>query len=440
MKVWSGTLDTAATLNQDVVTAFPVFEAVGRLEPGVYVMVAQPEPGRRGERRDSYDTPRDAMVRGLRSRAHRLHGPGRRPRLRALARERRAGRRRRGAARRAQQRGPRHEGRPTPPGTSRSIPASRAARAAWRPASWWRRSPAITASSISASRPSTSPTAASRAARRRAPSTPSCTPSAASTASGETAFLTALLRDGRGAAIGGLPLTLVVRRPDGVEYRRAVVEDQGLGGRALAIPILPGAARGTWRVAAYTDPKGAAVGEATFLVEDYVPERLEVTLTPKRAGAAARRARRDRRPRPLPVRRAGRRPRRCPATSRWRPRRRMPSRASRASRSASTTSRSRPRTTEIEESATTDAAGRATLQVPVAALSDVTPTEARISLRVAEEGGRAVERSVTLPILPKGPVVGVRKNFRRRPPGGRHRDLRRRAGDARRASASAAPA
>ena len=38
---------------------------------------------------------------------------------------------------------------------------------------------------------------------------------------------------------------------------------------------------GTWRVAAYTDPKGAAVGEATFLVEDYVPERLDVTLTSK---------------------------------------------------------------------------------------------------------------------------------------------------------------
>ena len=39
------------------------------------------------------------------------------------------------------------------------------------------------------------------------------------------------------------------------------------------------------------------------------------------------------------------------------------------------------------------------------------PTEARITLRVAEAGGRAVERSVTLPILPKGPVVAVRKTF-----------------------------
>ena len=30
-----------------------------------------------------------------------------------------------------------------------------------------------------------------------------------------------------------VPLTLVVERPDGVEYRRALVADQGIGGRSL---------------------------------------------------------------------------------------------------------------------------------------------------------------------------------------------------------------
>ena len=83
--------------------------------------------------------------------------------------------------------------------------------------------------------------------------------------SGETVFVTALLRDAKGAAIGGLPLTLVVKRPDGVEYRRAPVEDQGFGGRSLRrCRSCSGAMTGTWRVAAYTDPKGAAVGEATL--------------------------------------------------------------------------------------------------------------------------------------------------------------------------------
>ena len=99
--------------------------------------------------------------------------------------------------------------------------------------------------------------------------------------SGETVQVTALLRDAAGIAVPNLPLTLVVKRPDGVEYRRVQVADAGLGGRALPLALMPGAMHGTWRIAAYTDAKAPPVGEATFLVEDYVPERLEVTLTPK---------------------------------------------------------------------------------------------------------------------------------------------------------------
>ena len=49
--------------------------------------------------------------------------------------------------------------------------------------------------------------------------------------SSETVYLTALLRDGQGNAMTGGPLTLVIERPDGVEFRRAVLPDQGAGGR-----------------------------------------------------------------------------------------------------------------------------------------------------------------------------------------------------------------
>src|SRR5207244_8369475 len=96
--------------------------------------------------------------------------------------------------------------------------------------------------------------------------------------SGETVELTALLRDGQGVAAAGVPLTLVVERPDGVEYRRAVVPDQGIGGHALSVPLVASAPTGTWRVRAFTDPKRPPVGEASFMVEDYVPDRLEFDL------------------------------------------------------------------------------------------------------------------------------------------------------------------
>src|ERR1700724_2159197 len=41
-KIWSGTLDASPELNAEVTTAFPVMEAAGKLDPGVYVMTAKP--------------------------------------------------------------------------------------------------------------------------------------------------------------------------------------------------------------------------------------------------------------------------------------------------------------------------------------------------------------------------------------------------------------
>jgi alpha-2-macroglobulin len=95
---------------------------------------------------------------------------------------------------------------------------------------------------------------------------------------GETVHLTGLLRDAKGVAVTGVPMTLVVERPDGVEYRRTVVQDQGVGGRSLSFPMISSAPTGTYRVRAYTDPKGPAVGSTSFLVEDYVPDRMEFDL------------------------------------------------------------------------------------------------------------------------------------------------------------------
>jgi len=67
---------------------------------------------------------------------------------------------------------------------------------------------------------------------------------------GESVAVTALLRDARGSAAPTVPLTLVVERPDGVEYRRALTPDQGMGGRSWIVPLVASASSGTWRVRA----------------------------------------------------------------------------------------------------------------------------------------------------------------------------------------------
>ena len=96
---------------------------------------------------------------------------------------------------------------------------------------------------------------------------------------GETVYVTTLLRNAAGVAVPDVDLTMVVERPDGVEYRRTVVPDQGLGGRSLNVPIISSAPTGTWRIAVYSDPKQASIGETSYLVEDYVPDRLEFDLS-----------------------------------------------------------------------------------------------------------------------------------------------------------------
>ena len=95
---------------------------------------------------------------------------------------------------------------------------------------------------------------------------------------GEVVHLTALARDGAANAITDLPLTVIVSRPDGVEYRRTVLQDQGSGGRAWSMRLGSGAPRGAWSLKLHTDPKAKPVRQLSFLVEDFVPERIAFDL------------------------------------------------------------------------------------------------------------------------------------------------------------------
>lgn len=95
---------------------------------------------------------------------------------------------------------------------------------------------------------------------------------------GEEVHLTALLRNQLGNGVSNLPLSLVVTRPDGKEHRRISLPDQGAGGRSFSMALIQSAMTGTWRVQAYADVKGKPIGSTSFLVEDYVPERMELTL------------------------------------------------------------------------------------------------------------------------------------------------------------------
>jgi uncharacterized protein YfaS (alpha-2-macroglobulin family) len=228
---------------------------------------------------------------------------------------------------------------------------------------------------------------------------------------GETVHLTTLLRDSKGVAVGGVRMTLVVERPDGVEYRRTVVQDQGAGGRALSFPMISSAPTGTYRVRAYTDPKGPSVGTTSFLVEDYVPDRMEFDLASPTGKLSQAQ--------PAEVTVDGRFLYGAPASN-------LALEGEMKIRGADERpgfpgynfgvnddeQELRTEQTALEDLPETDDDGKAKFTVALDKLPSTSrPLEAQITVRLVESGGRAVERNLTLPIVPGSTMIGVKPLF-----------------------------
>jgi uncharacterized protein YfaS (alpha-2-macroglobulin family) len=405
VEVWKGELKVESVLNADVVTAFPVDEAVGTLQPGVYVMVAEPS----GPRPEGYEalatqwfiisdlglasfSGADGVHAFVQSLATTEPKAGVEVRLIARSNEVLATRTTDAAGM------VRFE-----PGLARGEGGlSPAMLIAVEPQGDYAflnlKTPAFDLSDRGVSgRPAANGLDAFVYAERGVYRT------------GETVHVTALLRDPQGVAAAGVPLTMVMERPDGVEYRRMVVADQGLGGRALSVPLVSSAPTGTWRVRAYVDPKGSAVGSATFLVEDYVPDRLEFDL----ASPTGKITKSE----PADVTVSGRYLYGAPASALTlegevviRPAKDRPGLAGYqfGLNDEEVATERQP----LENVPETDAEGKATIKVSADKLPVSTrPLEALVVVRMAEPGGRAVERNITLPIVPTAPMIGVKPLF-----------------------------
>jgi len=105
---------------------------------------------------------------------------------------------------------------------------------------------------------------------------------------GETIHATALARDGQARALSGLPLTAILTRADGVEYSRMMPEEAGAGGFVWQMPLGAGVPRGTWRLALHADPDAPPLASQTLLVEDFLPERIDVEVSLPDGPLAAR--------------------------------------------------------------------------------------------------------------------------------------------------------
>jgi alpha-2-macroglobulin len=224
---------------------------------------------------------------------------------------------------------------------------------------------------------------------------------------GEVIYATALARDGQARAIKGLPLIAVLKRPDGVEYSRSVINDWA-GGYVFSLPVAATAPRGAWRIEVLADPAAPPLATAQVLVEDFLPERIDFDLSLTEGALSLS---------DLPqidltarylfgapgaglsgegdvILRAAREVAGWPGYSFGRAGQGFDVRL------------------ESILPFTTDDAGKARLVAALPQISDPgLPLEALIRLRLAEGSGRPVERTLVRAVEPAGPMIGLKPAF-----------------------------
>ena len=95
---------------------------------------------------------------------------------------------------------------------------------------------------------------------------------------GAVIHTTLLARNHKVEALDGVPVTLDLIRPDGVRHSRKLARDAGAGGAVTSFDLPANAARGSWKLQAYTDREAPALLERRILVEDFIPEKIDFDL------------------------------------------------------------------------------------------------------------------------------------------------------------------
>jgi uncharacterized protein YfaS (alpha-2-macroglobulin family) len=225
---------------------------------------------------------------------------------------------------------------------------------------------------------------------------------------GEEVHLTAIVRDKSGQA-QALPTTLVLTRPDGVEHRRMTVADGGLGGRSASIALNRGVMTGTWRAKLFADPKADPIGQVAFLVEDFVPERIDLKLEPASPSIAVEET--------ATIKATGRYLYGPPASG-------LALEGDIVVRAVKdldgypgyrfglADEKIEPVRQPIEGLPSTGADGLATLSVGLPPIPKTfRPLEAELIVRLKETGGRSVERTLKLPVDARQPRIGIKPLF-----------------------------
>ncbi len=226
---------------------------------------------------------------------------------------------------------------------------------------------------------------------------------------GETVHAQALLRDAKAVAQEDFPLTFVFSRPDGVEHARFTVTDSGLGGHLQDLELASSSQQGIWSWQVFANPKGSALTQTTFLVEDYQPERVDFEMKTD-AETFSRTS-------PTPVALDARFLYGSPASGQTlegdiivRPVRAL--KAFPGYLFGLENEESYSQRGALPSGLKTDQDGKLSFEVTLPDLPETTALyDGELVARLVEAGGRYVERDLDLPIALDGPRIGIRPAF-----------------------------
>jgi uncharacterized protein YfaS (alpha-2-macroglobulin family) len=225
---------------------------------------------------------------------------------------------------------------------------------------------------------------------------------------GETVHLTALVRNSQAKAVTDLPLTVKLFRPDGVQARQftllAAVNKSG--GYEITLETSKSYRTGSWTARAYLDPKAKPIGSVRFQIEDFVPERLELKLSADRKTVEPNK--------PTAIKIDGKFLYGAPAADLrvegelilkqdMRP---FPKYKGYIFGLAQETWRPKRKTLPATR---TDAKGNASLEVKLDGAPETSrPLKAEVRVSLIEQGGRAVERTISLPVRWAPLTLGIK--------------------------------
>jgi alpha-2-macroglobulin len=229
---------------------------------------------------------------------------------------------------------------------------------------------------------------------------------------GETVQVSALLRDFDGRPAGrDAPLFALLKQPDGRSLGTTLLEPGALGYYSFEQAIAPDAPTGRWTLELHSDPeKGRALGQFGFRVEEFLPERLKLTLDSPVALLAAGQ--------PLPLAVDGAYLYGAPAGGNrftaellYRPALHpVPSRPDYHFGDPTLTLPEGPQAA-LDVLLPPNGLLQQTLDLLPDTAAPTAPVEVRVAASLFESGGRAVRRSLARTIWPADHLIGVRPLF-----------------------------